>query len=339
MPSNDARLKPNLDDSHSALSRETCASEVIITGIPVFYSSRRRLSGLPPRPSKLRHVADSHMPHSDEIVIEAGKAEGRYWRDLWRFRELLYIFAWRDLVVRYKQTALGIAWALIQPLAQMLVMVFVFGYLAKLPSEGGAPYALMVFAAMLPWQFFASSISSTSMSVVSNSNLVSKVYFPRMILPAAAMLTSLVDLLVAFSILVGLMFWYGFTPTLRLLSLPLFVLLAMLVAIGPGLWISALNANYRDFRHLIPFMVQFGLYLSPVGFSSALVRETFGEGAFLLYSLNPMVGVIEGFRWAILGVGQLHAVAVSLSVTLSLCILMLGAQYFRRMERSFADVV
>lgn len=280
------------------------------------------------------------VQHEEELVLEPNRAVRHYWRDLWRFRELLYILAWRDIAVRYKQTVIGIAWALVQPLAQMLVMVIIFGKLAKLPSEGQAPYPLMVFAAMLPWQFFASAISAASMSIAGNANLISKVYFPRMIIPAAAVVTSFVDFLVAFAILAAIMLWYGYAPGWRMLTLPIFILLAIITAFGPGLLITALNTEYRDFRYVIPFIVQFGLYVSPVGFSSAIVRETFGEALFLLYSLNPLVGVIEGFRWAILGGdAQLNVPAIAISFALSAGFLVLGASYFRRLERRFADVI
>jgi lipopolysaccharide transport system permease protein len=281
------------------------------------------------------------MMHAvDELVLEAGRTERHYWRDLWRYRELLYILAWRDVTVRYKQTAVGVAWALLQPLAQMLVMVVIFSSVAGLPSDGKAPYALMVFAAMLPWQFFATSISSASMSIVGNAHLISKVYFPRLLIPAAAVVTSIVDFLIAFAILVALMIWYGYAPTWRMLTLPVFVLLALLAAFGPGLLITALNTEYRDFRYVVPFIVQFGLYVSPVGFSGQVIRERFGDAIFLLYSLNPMVGVIEGFRWAILGgEAQLHLWPLVLSCGLSIMFLLLGALYFRRLERRFADVI
>jgi len=276
----------------------------------------------------------------EELVLEAGRTERHYWRDLWRYRELLYILAWRDIAVRYKQTVIGVAWALLQPLAQMAVMVVIFSKVANMPSDGGAPYALMVFAAMLPWQFFATSVSSASMSIAGNANLISKVYFPRLIIPAAAVVTSLVDFFIAFAILVALMLWYGYAPSWRMLTLPLLVLLALFAAFGPGLLITALNTEYRDFRYVIPFIVQFGLYVSPVGFSSEVIRERFGDALFLLYSINPMVGVIDGFRWAILG-GEvpLHMPALALSVVLSAGFLALGVLYFRRLERSFADVV
>ncbi len=280
------------------------------------------------------------MEPAQELVLERGRAERHYWLDLWRYRELLYILAWRDISVRYKQTLIGISWTLLQPLLQMVVMVVVFSMLAKLPSEGNAPYAILVFAAMLPWQFFASAISAASASIVGNANLISKVYFPRMIIPAAAVATSFVDFLFSLAILAALMLWYGYPPSWRMLTLPVFMLLAILAAFGPGLLITALNAEYRDFRYVIPFIVQFGLYVSPVGFSSTVVRENFGEALFLLYSLNPMVGVIEGFRWAILGgEARIHLPALALSLLLSLGFLVLGARYFRRLERTFADVV
>ena len=280
------------------------------------------------------------MEPSQELVFERGRADRHYWLDLWHYRELLYILAWRDISVRYKQTVIGISWTLLQPLLQMVVMVIVFSTLAKLPSEGNAPYALLVIAAMLPWQFFASAVSAASASIVGNANLISKVYFPRMIIPAAAVATSFVDFLFSLAILAALMLWYGYPPSWRLLTLPVFMLLAVLAAFGPGLLITALNAEYRDFRYVIPFVVQFGLYISPVGFSSTVVRENFGETLFLLYSLNPMVGVIDGFRWAILG-GEvkLHLPALAISFLLSGCFLVLGARYFRRLERTFADVV
>ena len=284
--------------------------------------------------------AGTSVQAEEELILEPNRAEHHYWRDLWSYRELLYILAWRDVIVRYKQTAIGIAWALVQPTAQMLIMVIVFGKMAKLPSESGAPYAIMVFAAMLPWQFFASTIAAASMSIAGNANLVSKVYFPRMIIPAATVMTSLVDFVIAFLILGVLMLWYGYVPTWRMLTLPVFVLLAMLAAFGPALLIAALNTEYRDFRYIIPFIVQFGLYVSPVGFSSSVVRETFGDAVFAIYSLNPMVGVIEGFRWAILGgATQPHIPALAMSFFVSVGFLLVGARYFRRLERTFADVV
>lgn len=277
---------------------------------------------------------------SSEVIIERGRSEKNYWRDLWRYRELFYILAWRDVAVRYKQTVAGAAWAVLQPFMSMVVMTVIFGKIAGLPSQGGAPYAVMVFAAMLPWQFFSTALSSSSQSIVGNANLISKVYFPRLIIPGSSIVVSLVDFLVACSILFGLMVWFQFWPTWRLLTLPLFVTLAIFAALGPGLVITALTVRYRDFRIIVPFIVQFGLYISPVAYSSAVVREKLGEKLFLLYSLNPMVGVIDGFRWAVLG-GESTlwwpGFLTSLLLTAVLCFV--GLWYFRKTERAFADLI
>jgi lipopolysaccharide transport system permease protein len=270
-----------------------------------------------------------------ELVIEAGRTEHQYWKDLWRYRELFYFLAWRDILVRYKQTAIGIAWALIRPFLTMIVFTVVFGTLAKLPSEG-APYPILVFAAMLPWQFFANSLSESSNSLISNSNLISKVYFPRLIVPTSAVVVSFVDFMISGIILLGLMAWYNFVPSWRILTLPLFILIAFAAALGAGLWLASLNVQYRDFRFIVPFIVQFGLYISPVGFSSNVVPQKWR----LLYSVNPMVGVIDGFRWAILGGGaQLYWPGFILSVGLVTLLLVSGVWYFRKMERTFADVI
>jgi lipopolysaccharide transport system permease protein len=269
------------------------------------------------------------------LVIEAGRAEHHYWRDLWRYRELFYFLAWRDILVRYKQTVIGLAWALIRPFLTMVVFVFVFSKLAKLPSEG-APYPILVFAALLPWQFFANAFTEAGNSLISNANMISKVYFPRLVVPASAVIVSFVDFLISGIILVGLMIWYGFAPDWRIFTLPLFIFIAFAAAMGAGLWIAALNVKYRDFRYIIPFVVQFGLYVSPVGFSSTIVPEKWR----LLYSLNPMVGVIDGFRWAILGGNtQLHWPGFLLSLFLVIVILVTGIVYFRKTEKTFADVI
>ncbi|MGL5924561.1 ABC transporter permease [Chroococcidiopsis sp.] len=270
-----------------------------------------------------------------ELIIAAGRTERQYWKDLWRYRELFYFLAWRDILVRYKQTAIGIAWALVRPFLTMIVFTVVFGKLAKLPAEG-APYPIMVFAAMLPWQFFASALAECSNSLISNANLISKVYFPRLIVPASAVVVSFVDFLVSGMILLGLMAWYNFIPSWRILTLPLFMAIAFVAAIGGGLWLSALNVKYRDFRFIVPFIVQFGLYISPVGFSSSIVPEQWR----LVYSLNPMVGVIDGFRWAILGgETQLYWQGFMLSVVLVALLFASSIWYFRKVERSFADVI
>ncbi|HEY9649381.1 MAG TPA: ABC transporter permease [Coleofasciculaceae cyanobacterium] len=272
---------------------------------------------------------------NQELIIEAGRTESQYWKDLWRYRELFYFLAWRDILVRYKQTVIGIAWALIRPFLTMVVFSVVFGNLAKLPSEG-APYPILVFAAMLPWQFFANALAECSNSLISNANLISKVYFPRLIVPASSVIVSFVDFLISGIILLGLMAYYDFVPSWRILTLPLFILIAFAASMGAGLWLAALNVKYRDFRYIVPFLVQFGLYISPVGFSSSIVPERWR----LLYSLNPMVGVIDGFRWAILG-GESNLYLQGFAVSLGLVALLLasGIWYFRKTERTFADVI
>lgn len=269
------------------------------------------------------------------LVIEAGRTERHYWRDLWRFRELLYFLSWRDILVRYKQTVIGVAWSVIRPVLTMIVFTVIFGKLAKFPS-GNAPYAILVYAAMLPWQFFANALSESSNSLISNANMISKVYFPRLIVPGSAVIVSLVDFLISFVVLVVLMAWYQFMPSWRIVTVPLFLLLALLTSLGFSLWLSALNVKYRDFRYIVPFIVQFGLYVSPVGFSSNIVPEKWR----LLYSLNPMVGVIDGFRWAILGGdAQIYWPGFLLSLALTLLILYGGVRYFRKTERIFADII
>ena len=273
------------------------------------------------------------------LIIEPGRAAKNYWRDLFHYRELFLILAWRDVAVRYKQTAAGAGWALLQPLMSMVIMTLIFGKVAGLPSQAGAPYAVMVFAALLPWQFFSNALSLASQSVVNNANLISKIYFPRLIVPASSVVVSLVDFLVACSILAGLMAWYHFWPTWRLIALPPLVALAIAAAAGPSLIITALTVRYRDFRILIPFLVQFGLYVCPVAYSSAVIREKFGEKWFLIYSLNPMVGVIDGFRWSILGGGNFYWAGFCLSTGLTGLLLFAGILYFRKTERAFADVI
>jgi lipopolysaccharide transport system permease protein len=273
---------------------------------------------------------------TDVIVIEPGRQELNYWRDLWRYRELFYVLAWRDVAVRYKQTVIGAAWAIIRPFLTMLVFTVIFGRLAKLPSDGSAPYALMVFAGMLPWTFFSTSLSEASASLISNANLISKVYFPRLIVPTATVVVAFVDFLISFVILLGMMAWYRFLPGWQIGLLPLFVLFASLASIGPALWITALNVKYRDFRYVIPFIVQLGLYVSPVGFSSNVVPQQWR----MLYSLNPMVGVIDGFRWCLLG-GQsrLNLTGLAASLAVTAFFLWFGIRRFRKTEASFADLI
>jgi len=270
-----------------------------------------------------------------EIVIEPGRTEKNYWRDLWRYRELFCTLAWRDISVRYKQTAIGVTWAIIRPFLAMVIFTVVFGRIAKMPSSG-VPYPILVFAAMLPWQFFSNSLSQASDSLVLNSNLISKVYFPRLIIPAGAVITSLVDLLISAGLLGGLMAWFRFMPDWRVLTLPFFAFLAFLAALGPGLFLTALNVQYRDFRYIVPFIVQFGLFISPVGFSSEVIPDNWR----LLYSLNPIVGVIDGFRWAVCGGAvRIYLPGFALSTATLMVLLVLGLWYFRRTEKSFADVI
>jgi lipopolysaccharide transport system permease protein len=270
------------------------------------------------------------------IVIEPGRSERHYWHDLWRYRELFRVLAWRDLSVRYKQTVIGTAWALIRPLLTMVVFTVVFGRIAKLPSDGSVPYPLLVFAGMLPWTFFSTGLAEASNSLIASSNLITKVYFPRMIIPTATIVVAFVDLLISFGLMVVLMAWYRFLPDWRVLFLPAFVLLAFLASIGPALWITALNVKYRDFRYIIPFIVQFGLYISPVGFSSGVIPEQWR----LIYSLNPMVGVIDGFRWCLLaGQSPLYVPGFVLSLAVAFFFFWLGVRRFRKMEKSFADLI
>jgi lipopolysaccharide transport system permease protein len=270
------------------------------------------------------------------IVIEPGSTERHYWRDLWQYRELFRVLAWRDISVRYKQTVIGAAWALIRPFLTMVVFTVVFGKLANLPSEGTVPYAIMVFAGMLPWTLSSSALSDTCNSMVGNAHLINKVYFPRLIAPMAKAGVAFVDFSINFMMLVGLMIWYHFVPDWQIVLLPAFVGFALLAGLGPGLWLSGLNVKYRDVGYIVPFLVQLGLYVSPVGYSSSIVPEQWR----LLYSLNPMVGVIDGFRWCILG-GQsaLYVPGFVLSVGVTAFFLWFGVRQFRRMEKGFADLM
>lgn len=269
------------------------------------------------------------------LILEAGRASRHYWFDLWRYRELFYFLAWRDVLVRYKQTVIGVLWAVLRPLLTTFVFVFVFSKVAKLPSEG-IPYPVLVMAGMLPWTLFASSLSEGSNSLIANSNLISKVYFPRLIVPASAVIVCFVDFAISMGLLALFMFWFQVWPGWHLLALPLFTLLALIASTGAGLWLAALNVEYRDFRYVVPFIVQFGLYISPVGFSSSVVPDNLK----LLYALNPMVTVIDGFRWALSG-GQTPFYLPGLCLGLITMTLLLasGIWYFRKMERTFADVI
>jgi lipopolysaccharide transport system permease protein len=268
-----------------------------------------------------------------ELIIESGRSEKNYWRDLWLYRELFYILSWRDIKVRYKQTTIGAAWSIIRPLLTMIIFTIIFGRVAKLPTEGKAPYAILVYAAMLPWQFFANALGEASNSLVGNANLITKIYFPRMIIPASSVIVSLVDFAISFVLMLGLFAWYNYLPSWQILLLPLFTLLAFLASFGVSLYITALNVKYRDFRYIIPFIVQFGLYVSPVGFSSTIIPNKWR----LLYSFNPMVGIIDGFRWCIIGEEKMYwpGFLVSCGVIAFFCII--GIRYFRKTEKTFAD--
>jgi lipopolysaccharide transport system permease protein len=284
-----------------------------------------------------RRVRKNTIPASRHVlVLEAGRTERHYWRDVWNYRELFAILAWRDVAVRYKQTVIGIAWALLRPFLAMVIFTIVFGRLAKLPSEGAAPYPIMVFAGLLPWTLFSTIMAEGSNSLVGNANLVSKVYFPRIIVPASSAVVALLELVINLALLLGLMLWYGFAPSWRIALLPAFLALAVLASLGPALLITALNVKYRDFRYIIPFIVQFGLYISPVGFSSDVVPANWR----LWYNFNPVVGVIDGFRWCMLGGGShVYAPGFLLSLGVVAAFLWLGVSYFRRTERTFADLI
>lgn len=282
-----------------------------------------------------RAGSDEPAYTQEEVVIEAGGAKRAYLKDLWQYRELFYFLAWRDILIRYKQTIVGVTWGVIRPLLTMIVLTVVFGRVANLPS-GGVPYPILVFSGMLPWQFFATALSESGMSLVGNANMISKVYFPRLVVPASSVITSFVDFLISGALLAVIMIGYQYAPGPRVLLLPLFVVLAFAAAFGSGLWISALMVRYRDFRFIVPFVVQLGLYISPVGFSSGVVPAQWR----LLYSLNPMVGVIDGFRWAILGGEHTIYWPGFLVSVLGVSIVMAsGFWYFRKTERTFADII
>lgn len=275
-------------------------------------------------------------PAAVQIVLEPGRAERHYWRDIWHYRELFGILAWRDVSVRYKQTVIGVAWAVVRPFLTMVVFTVIFGRLAKLPSDGSAPYPIMVFAGMLPWFLFSTILSEASNSLIANTNLVGKVYFPRIIIPTSTAVVALVDFAINLAMLAALMLWYGFWPSWRIILLPVFVALATFASLGPSLLITALNVKYRDFRYIIPFIVQFGLYISPVGFSSSVVPEKWR----FWYSLNPVVAAIDGFRWCLLGKNSpLDPVSFATSLAMIVVLLWAGVTYFRKTERTFADLI
>ncbi|HKC34421.1 MAG TPA: ABC transporter permease [Chitinophagaceae bacterium] len=275
-----------------------------------------------------------------EVFIEPGRAESNYWKDLWRYRELFYILSWRDLKVRYKQTVIGVVWSVLRPLLTMMIFTFVFGQIAKFQAPPGVNYAVLVFAGLLPWQFFAAGLTEASNSLVGNERLISKVYFPRMIIPAASVITSLVDFFISLALMFMLLIWYRAVPSINLVFLPLFIIMAFFASFGVGLWLTALNVKYRDFKHVVPFLVQIGLYLSPVGFPSDKAAQMIPEKFRLLYYLNPMVGVIDGFRWCFFGdKTPINWSGMLISLAVIIFFLLIGIRTFRKMERSFADLI
>ncbi|HEX6171541.1 MAG TPA: ABC transporter permease [Chitinophagaceae bacterium] len=277
---------------------------------------------------------------SFEIFIEPGRAERNYWKDLWRYRELFYILSWRDLKVRYKQTIIGVLWSVLRPLLTMMIFTFVFGNIAKFDPPEGIKYAVLVFAGLLPWQFFASGLTEASNSLIGNERLISKVYFPRMIIPAASVITSLVDFFISLALMFLLLLWYGIVPSINLFFLPLFIIMAFFASFGVGLWLTALNVKYRDFKHVVPFLVQLGLYVSPVGFLSEVASKIIPEKFRLLYYLNPMAGVIDGFRWCFFGdKTPIYWSGMFVSLAVIIIFLLIGIRTFRKMEKSFADLI
>jgi lipopolysaccharide transport system permease protein len=275
-------------------------------------------------------------PGEHVTVLEAGRTDRDYWRDLWRHRELFLILAWRDLATRYKQTVIGVAWALIRPLFTVAIFTVVFGRIARLPSDGAAPYALMVFAGMVPWTLISTILGDAASSLVNSANLVGKVYFPRLIMPSAKIVVSLADAGIALVLLFGMMLWFGFVPDWRIVFLPLFVLLAILASLGPALWLAAMNLKYRDLQFVIPFLIQLGVYVSPVGFSTAAIPQEWR----LLYSLNPVVAVIDGFRWSLLrGEAELYLPGLLCGMSVIAVMMWIGIRSFRKAERSFADLI
>lgn len=271
----------------------------------------------------------------DIIIIESKKSVKHYWKEVWAYRELFYFLAWRDILVRYKQTFIGLAWSIIRPLMTMLIFTVIFGKVAKLPADG-IPYPILVISGTLPWYLFATSLAESSNSLIANANMLTKVYFPRIAIPVSTIVVSFTDFFISFIILIGMMIYYQFVPSWQIIILPLFIIIAILASLGGGFWFSALNVKYRDFKFIIPFIVQFGMYVSPVGFSTAIIPLKYR----LVYSLNPMVSVIDGFRWAITGKAlDIYIPGFILSIMIVFLLFFSGLWYFRRMERTFADII
>jgi len=272
--------------------------------------------------------------NAPSIVVEATRSWDLNFREIWDYRDLLFFLAWRDISIRYKQTVLGASWAVIQPFLTMILFTIFFGKLAAVPSEG-VPYPVFTFAALLPWQYFSTTLGNVANSLVNNSNLLSKVYFPRLLIPISSLLPPAVDFVIAFLVLLGMMIFYHLSPTSNVVLLPVFMLLALVTTLGAGLWLAALNVKYRDVRYIVPVMVQFGMFVSPVAYPSSLVPAPWRT----LYALNPMAGVIEGFRWALLGTDTAPGPLVAVSAVAALILLVSGLFYFRRTEKTFADVI
>ncbi len=272
-----------------------------------------------------------------KTIIEPGRTEKNYWKDLWRYRELFYILSWRDIKVRYKQTTLGILWAILRPLLTMIIFTFVFGRIAKMAGQSDVPYSIIVFAGLLPWQFFSNALTESSNSLIGNTNLITKVYFPRLIIPASSVITSFIDFLISFVILLILFAVYGYAPPVQIFLMPVFWIMVFLASFGPGLWLTAMNVKYRDFRYIIPFIVQFGLFISPVGYTSMQIPENWRW----LYSLNPMVGVIDVFRWCIVkgAPNPMLDYPFYISLGVILFFMWLSIYQFRKMEKNFADLI
>lgn len=270
-----------------------------------------------------------------DIIIKPETSFKNYFSDIWQYKDLFYILTWRDIKVRYKQTVIGILWSILRPLITMLVFTIVFSWIAKMPSEADVPYPILVFAAMIPWQFFANAISESSNSLISSGQLITKVYFPRIIIPASSTITSFIDLILSLIILFLLMLYYQYFPSWQIFFLPLALVQVFILAFGMGLILTTLNIKYRDFRYVVPFILQLGLYISPVGFSSNVIPEKWQY----FYALNPMVGTIEGFRWCLLGTNNLNINILIMTITVSVALFFIGFNYFRKMERNFADLI